>query len=130
MRPFKHKKITKRYAVKAALYRRLGRKAGCSLDFSAKALLEMFEFESIGANGILFSELRTRNGYAFGKWLRDIDVSQMCDDIRAGDFCKYEYLTTAIDRLHNAKLLAGVMTGASFGWEGIKYDTIYQLVEI
>jgi hypothetical protein len=130
VKPFKHKPITKRYAVKAVLYRRLGRNAGCSLDYSLEALREMFEFESLGGKGVLFSELRARNGYAFGKWLRDIDISQMCDDIKAGDFCKYEYLTTAIDRLHNTKLMAGIMPAPSFAWNGVKYDTIYQLVRI
>ena len=116
MKIFRHKTITKSYALKAALYRRLARKQGIKLDFSEQRLIEMFEFESLGAQGRLFSELKTKNGFAYGKWLRDLDVSQMVGDIRAGDFCKIEFLSTAIERLHNKKPLSFVPATEWFPW--------------
>jgi len=114
MKLFRHKVITKKYALKAAMYRRLARKQGMDLDFSEESLFEMFDFESIGAQGRSFDELKYHNGYAYGKWLRDLDVSQMVQDVRTGDFCKAEFLKTGLDRLHNVSALECVLVPTWF----------------
>lgn len=109
MRVFKHKRVTRRYACKAALYRRLARSQGAGeYDFSESALVEMFEFESTGAAGVQFSTIKARNGFAYGKWLRDLDASQMCEDVRRGDFCKAEFMSGAVERIHNCSVLSRI----------------------
>lgn len=117
MNIFRHRKVTKKYAAKAAMYRRLAMKMSPGThSFDVGALVEMFEYESIGNNALLFSQLKQRNGYALGKWLRDLDVSQMQEDITNGDFCKAEFLSTALERLHNKKQLASMISPVWFPW--------------
>lgn len=119
MKIFSHRKITKHYACKAAMYRRQTRNMGSLYHtFTAEDLLEIFEFETYGKGTKLFSALKTRNGYAYGKWLRDLDVSQMNADIHSGDFCKAEFLNTAIQRLHNSSMLRHIISPEWFPWRG------------
>lgn len=106
MKLFSSTVVTRKYAVKASLYRRLVRKmGGFSHTFTKDDLEEMYAFETFGKDGKLFSELKSRNGFAFGKWLRDIDVVQMIQDVTSGDFVKYEFLDTAHGRIHNQSVL-------------------------
>ena len=68
--------VTKKFAAKAALYRRLAKSMGSPTHtFSHDDLIEIFKYESNGI-GPNFSEMKLRNGFALGKWIRDINVAQ------------------------------------------------------
>lgn len=120
MKILNRKIVSKKYAVKAALYRRLARKSGMSLDYSLDALLELHDFESRGV-GDSFSVIKKTNGYAYGKWLRDIDVAQITEGISSGDFCKAEFLSTPIERLHNKTFLATIPSPVWFPYSDRNY---------
>ena len=101
--------ISTNYALKAALYRRLARKMGGSHTFSAADLLELYYFESKGTGSQSFDQMKKTNGFAYGKWLRDIDCSTMVEAISSGEFCKIEFLGTAIERIHNTLPLRAIV---------------------
>jgi len=80
------KPLTKKYLRMASIYRRFaGRNSG--FDFSLKALLDCYNFESSGIKA------QKNNGYVYGKWAKDISVTTWREDILAGYFCKYEFYT-------------------------------------
>lgn len=118
MKLFRLKGISKRYALSAAKYRRCARRNIDGLDFSEYALRQLHEYESTG-NGI--KPEKSKNGYAYGKWLVDLSVSMWIEDIQAGNFCKAEFLSTAIDRIHNRKKLEEIIPGSFFGYDGFSY---------
>lgn len=115
MKIFKHKKVTKKYALKAALHRRLAKKVcGANVTFNESDLVEFFEYESIGIKPCSFDTLKARNGFALGKWLRDVDVIQITEDVEKGDFCKAEFLSKALMRLHNTEFLKNIISPTWF----------------
>jgi hypothetical protein len=103
MKAFRIKGISKRYAARCALYRRLARGMGGHGDFSEASMREMYAWESTGRGGVD----KQINGFAYGKWVRDVTVAMWREDIENGDFTKYEFLRTAIGRIHNTKTIAG-----------------------
>lgn len=115
MKIFKHNKVTKKYALKAALHRRLAKKVcGIGVTFTEKDLVEFFDYESNGIKPCTFDTLKARNGFALGKWLRDIDIVQISEDIEKGNFCKAEFLSTSIERLHNKDFLSNIISPVFF----------------
>lgn len=112
MKPYRLKGISKRYAAKAAMYRRYAKSQGGlgALRFTQVELLELFNYESHGIGSV---DKKT-NGFAYGKWVRDLTVSMMIEDIRNGDMCKIEFLGTAIQRIHNKTVLSSVPAGTFF----------------
>lgn len=101
MKLFKDSIVSKKYALKAARYRRVAKTHNKNLDFCYEALLAQFNYESKGIGRVD----KHTNGYTYGKWLVDLSVSMMFEDINRGDFCKYDFLRTSIDRIHNKKVL-------------------------
>lgn len=97
---------SKKFAAKAAMYRRYARGMGAKLSFTREDLIELYQYESTGKGGkSAFESMRQRNGFAFGKWLRDIDVAQYIEDLRAGLFHPDEFLTLeGLGFLHNKHL--------------------------
>ena len=71
--------VTKHYALKAALYRRLAKKMGGTHSFTKSDLLEVFIYESTGVGSRTMPAMSKSNGFAYGKWLRDIDCSTMVE---------------------------------------------------
>lgn len=115
----KKTKCSRKYLAKAALYRRIVTKdnknpnyAKESDAFSLEKLLELYEFESRGTvngeRGAKLSYLIQDNGYAYGKHLYDISVSQMIQDVKDGLFYKCEFMETDLERLHNKPILDDV----------------------
>lgn len=88
MKVFRKKSIgcSKKFAAKAAMYRRLAKGMDASrLSFTKEDLIELYQYESTGKGGkSAFETMRQRNGFAFGKWLRDIDTAQYIEDLRTG----------------------------------------------
>ena len=87
MKVFNKRKVgcTKKFAAKAAMYRRLAKGMGGRFEFSHEDLLELYHYESTGEGGkSAFETVRQRNGFAFGKWLRDIDATQYKEDLNNG----------------------------------------------
>ena len=102
MNIFKHQLITKRYALKAALFRRLAKNSKQkNLSFTEQDLINLFNYETHGIGKID----EQKNGFAYGKWIRDLSISMMIEDIQSGIFCKADFLDTAISRLHNSNIL-------------------------
>ena len=92
---------SKKFAAKAAMYRRLARRMGTKLTFTREDLIELYEYESTRKGGkSAFESIRQRNGFALGKWLRDIDVAQYIEDLRDGLICPAE-LPEGIGIVHN-----------------------------
>jgi len=105
MKLFKLNGISKKYAMRAAHYRRTAKGQGVSgLDFSEAALRELFDWESRGVGGVD----KGKNGYAYGKWCVDLSVAMWVEDLLKGDVCKAEFLKTRIQKLHNKKKLEAV----------------------
>lgn len=105
MKIFDLKGISKRYAMSAALYRRVARSQKMpGLDFSEAALRELHAFESRGVGSVD----KSKNGFAYGKWAVDLSVSMCIEDLMKGDFCKAEFLQTRIQKLHNKKKLEAI----------------------
>ena len=87
MKVFKKKSVgcSKKFAAKAAMYRRLAKGMGSTLTFTREDLIELYMYESTGKGGkSAFESMRQRNGFALGKWLRDIDTAQYIEDLRNG----------------------------------------------
>jgi len=119
MKLFKLNGISKKYALRAAHYRRVARSQNVSgLDFSEKALRDLFDWESRGEGRVD----KSRNGFAYGKWCVDLSVSMWVEGIISGDFCKAEFLQTRLQKLHNqSKLEKIVVTQAFFPYaKGLK----------
>lgn len=103
--------IPKKYALRAAHYRRVARSQNVSgLDFSEKALRDLFVWESRGEG----SADKSRNGFAYGKWCVDLSVAMWVESISSGDFCKSEFLQTPLQRLHNQSKLEKIVVTQPF----------------
>lgn len=126
MKIFKHKFVTKKFALRAAAYRRAARsmlpRGQEKYTFSTMDLVELFLLESKG-QGCSFHEMKARNGFAYGKWVRDLSVSMMVEDITRGDACKAEFLSSPIQRLHNEPVLRGVVAGTWFPFAAMRRAT-------
>jgi len=106
--------ISKKYALRAAHYRRTAKSQRVAgLDFSEAALRELFDWESRGIGGVD----KGKNGYAYGKWCVDLSVAMWVEDILKGDFCKAEFLQTRIQKLHNKKKLEAVISPPFFPYQ-------------
>ena len=111
MKLFKLKGISKKYALRAAQYRRVARgQAVAGLAFTEDALRELHDWESRGIGSVD----KSRNGFAYGKWCVDLSVSMWVEDLLKGDFCKAEFLETRLQKLHNAKKLEAVIASLFF----------------
>lgn len=86
-RELKIKGISHRYLRLAATYRRFAGRDR-NYDWSKEALEECFLHESEG------EPASKMNGYVYGKWCKDINVSNWIEDIQKGNFCKAEFYTT------------------------------------
>lgn len=101
-RTLKRLKVSKAFAIKACLYRRLARKYNADKwTFTLDDLQELYQYESTGKRTRSFDEMKKTNGFALGKWLRDIDVANYREAYLNGEFAKIEFLSTDIERLHN-----------------------------
>lgn len=98
--------VSKKYAVKAALFRRLASNMGDkhSPAFSRENLIAHYQYESLGGT----EPDKKTNGYAAGKFMFDITVSNIIESIKAGEFLACEFTCTAINRLHYTQALADV----------------------
>ncbi len=123
MKLFKHKTISKNYALKAALYRRIAKSMNDNYDFSLHSLEELYHKETFG-KGPSFNDIKYYNGYAYGKWLRDQQVSDMISDVKGGYFCKHEFLNNAIQRIHNTSILKDVVVSQLFPFDSGVYQYI------
>lgn len=109
---------SKKFAAKAAMYRRLARRMGTKLAFTREDLIELYEYESTGKGGkSAFESMRQRNGFALGKWLRDIDVAQYIEDLRQGLIHPMELLE-GVGVVHNKGL------EIHFNWHEYKQNYI------
>ena len=110
--------VTKAFALKASLYRRLARKSGfSSTAFTKDDLLELFQQETYGIGERTFDQMKKTNGFAYGKWLRDIDTAGYIEGIMSGDFAKIEFLGTALERIHNQKVMDSIPSRPWFPYE-------------
>lgn len=67
MKILRNIKITKNYALKAALYRRIAKEYNSTYIFTHKDLIEIFDYESLGIKSRSFDEMKLYNGFAAGK---------------------------------------------------------------
>jgi hypothetical protein len=111
MKLFKLKGVSKKYALRAAHYRRAARGQGMEgLAFDEVALRELHDWESRGVGSVD----KSKNGFAYGKWCVDLSVSMWIEDLLKGDFCKAEFLGTRLQKLHNKKKLEAVISNPFF----------------
>jgi len=111
MKLFKLHGIPRKYALRAAHYRRVAKGQNVSeLDFSEKALRDLFAWESRGEG----NADKSRNGFAYGKWCVDLSVSMWVEGISSGDFCKAEFLRTRLQKLHNQSKLEKIVVRQAF----------------
>lgn len=109
---------SKKFAAKAAMYRRLARRMGSTLEFTHEDLIELYTYESTGKGGkSAFESMRQRNGFALGKWLRDIDTAQYIEDLRSGIISPRELLE-GIGIVHNKGF------EVHFNWQAYKENYI------
>lgn len=69
MKVFNKRRVgcSKKFAAKAAMYRRLARGIGSTLTFTREDLIEFYTYESTGKGGkSVFESMRQRNGFALG----------------------------------------------------------------
>ena len=132
-------KISKKYLLKAALYRRMAMQTG-GLDkkselFNEDKLIELYQFESTGKtdnNITSLKQILKSNGYAYGKFLRDCFVSDMVKDVKSGLFLKIEFLSTPLERLHNQDVLDKVFIDPNqveVNWQHHHKNEILQYLE-
>jgi hypothetical protein len=108
MKLFKIHGLSKRYALRADMYRRVARRNGYGPEsFSEDHLRELHAKESRGIGEID----KQTNGFAYGKWLVDLSVKSWIEDISQGNAAKIEFLGTPLERLHNRSKLENVMAG-------------------
>lgn len=120
MKVFNKRKVgcSKKFAAKAAMYRRLARNMGGNFEFSHEDLLELYRYESTGQGGkSAFETMRQRNGFALGKWLRDIDTAQYIEDLRSGMIAPNELLE-GVGIVHNKGF------EVHFNWQAYKKNWI------
>ena len=87
MKLFKLKGVSKKYALRAAYYRRAARNQGVAgLAFDENALRELFDWESRGVGSVD----KSKNGFAYGKWCVDLSVSMWVEDILNTPICLTE----------------------------------------
>ena len=111
MKLFKLNGIPRKYAFRAAHYRRVARRQGiASLDYSEQALRDLFAWESRGIG----NADKSTNGFAYGKWCVDLSVAMWVEGINSGDFCKAEFLQTRLQKLHNKGKLDGIVVAKPF----------------
>lgn len=133
-------KISKKYLLKAALYRRMAVATG-GLDkkselFNEDKLIELYQFESTGRtdnNVTSLKQILKSNGYAYGKFLRDCFVSDMVKDVKSGLFLKIEFLSTPLERLHNQDVLDKVFIDpdrVEVNWQSHHKHEILQYLEL
>lgn len=134
-------KISKKYLLKAALYRRMAMKTG-ELDkksdlFNEDKLIELYQFESTGRTDDVdvasLKQILKTNGYAYGKFLRDCFVSDMVKDVKSGLFLKIEFLSTPLKRLHNQDILDKVFVDPNqveANWQRHNKNSILQNLEL
>lgn len=98
--------VTKKFAAKAAMYRRAARKMGDKkLSYTKEDLVELYAFESRGEGTRDFYAMRQTNGFALGKWLRDIDIAQIREDMQNGLFLPIEFLgLEGLGFIHNKEV--------------------------
>lgn len=105
-------KLSKQYMLQAALFRRTAMQhmnwGKSDPRFSAGMLIELYRYESTGKADRHYDAMKRDNGYAMGKWMRDIDVANIKQGIQCGDFAKIEFLTTPLQRFHNAKFISAI----------------------
>ena len=74
-------KLSKQYMLQAALFRRIAMQhmnwSKSDPRFSADMLIELYRYESTGEANRHYDAMKRDNGYAMGKWLRDIDVANI-----------------------------------------------------
>nr|DAS06078.1 MAG TPA: hypothetical protein [Caudoviricetes sp.] len=117
-RILKRLKVTKAFAIKACLYRRLARKYNADKwTFTLDDLQELYQYESTGKRTRSFDEMKKTNGFALGKWLRDIDVANYREAYLNGEFAKIEFLSTDIERLHNKHVFDNLPLVAFFPFQ-------------
>lgn len=118
-RVLKRLKVSKAFAVKACLYRRLARSYNADKwTFTLGDLQELYQYESTGKRTRSFDEMKKTNGFALGKWLRDIDVANYREAYLNGEFAKIEFLSTDIERLHNKHVFDNLPLVAFFPFPG------------
>jgi len=112
--------VSKSFALQAARYRRNARAMSPSYSFTHEDLLQQYQWESTGQGE---KPDKRKNGFAYGKWIVDINTAGMLEGLNDGDFCKYEFLNTAILRLHNSKVLENFIPAKPFfAFEDYKYE--------
>nr|DAN37174.1 MAG TPA: hypothetical protein [Caudoviricetes sp.] len=117
-RILKRLKVSKAFAIKACLYRRLARKYNADKwTFTLGDLQELYQYESTGKRTRSFDEMKKTNGFALGKWLRDIDVANYREAYLNGEFAKIEFLSTDIERLHNKHVFDNLPLVAFFPFQ-------------
>jgi hypothetical protein len=87
-------------------------------QFTKKELTELYLYESKGIGKVD----KLTNGFAYGKWARDLDVSMIIEDVVNGYACKYEFLSTPIERIHNTAIFKNVISGEFFPYRFILND--------
>lgn len=106
-------KLSKQYMLQAALFRRITmqhmNRGKSDPYFSADMLMELYRYESTGKANRHYEAMKRDNGYVMGKWLRDIDVANITQGIKCGDFAKIEFLNTPLERLHNSKFISEII---------------------
>ena len=95
------KGISRKYLRMAAMYRRFANRDR-HYDWSLQSLIECYNHETHG------QPIKKSNGYAFGKWCKDLSVVQWIEDIRKGDACKAEFYTPK-DKWWTEKALANLV---------------------
>ena len=106
-------KLSKQYMLQAALFRRTAMRhmnwSKSDPRFSADMLIELYRYESTGEANRHYDAMKRDNGYAMGKWMRDIDVANIKQGIKCGDFAKIEFLETPLERLHNKAFISKII---------------------
>lgn len=110
------------------MYRRMARKATpqSTFTFTKADLVELFDFESKGIKSRSFDDMKRSNGFAYGKWIRDISVPDMIKDIQQGYSCKFEYTSSAVERIHNEPILRCVVADTLFPFHNTRYTQLRQ----
>ena len=119
----KRLKVSKAFAIKACLYRRLARSYNADKwTFTLADLQELYQYESTGKRTRSFDEMKKTNGFALGKWLRDIVVANYREAYLNGEFAKIEFLSTDIERLHNKHVFDNLPLVAFFPFQEMLED--------
>lgn len=101
----------------AELYKIFGSGFG-DLDFSAEALISLYNQESYGGT------LTAKNGFAVGKQYLNVQVTMWLEDIRSGTLAKFELYN---DERFPHWWLDGILDNL---WKGMKYDDILKASKV